>query len=65
VTVAREPWRHLRWVQSEAKRLKCSVSAVVADGLAQKKVLRAQLQCLKRAGSVDETELRRIMRALG
>ncbi len=54
----------LRWVQSEAKRLKRSVSAVVADAVAQKRALRAQRQYLKAAGPVDEAELRRVMREL-
>jgi hypothetical protein len=55
----------LRWVRSEAKRSKRSVSAVVADAIAQKRALRAQRQYLKRAGSVDEAELRRAMEELG
>ncbi|HEX7672117.1 MAG TPA: hypothetical protein VF395_21125 [Polyangiaceae bacterium] len=54
----------LRWVQSEAKRLKRSVSSVVADAVAQKRALRAQRQYLKNAGPVDEAELRRVMREL-
>ncbi len=55
----------LRWVRSEAKRLKRSASAVVTDALAQKRVPRAQRQYLKSAGPVDEVELRRVMRELG
>ena len=55
----------LRWVQSEAKRLKRSVSAVVADAVAQQRVLRAQRQYLKSAGPVDEAELRAVTRELG
>jgi hypothetical protein len=54
----------LRWVQSEAKRLKRSVSAVVADAVAQKRALRAQRQYLNSAGPVDEAELRRVMKEL-
>jgi hypothetical protein len=54
----------LRWVQSEAKRLKRSVSAVVADAVAQKRALRAQRQYLNGAGPVDEAELRRVMKEL-
>ena len=55
---------NLRWVQSEAKRLKRSVSAVVADAVAQKRALRAQRQYLNDAGPVDEAELRRVMKEL-
>jgi hypothetical protein len=54
----------LRWVQSEAKRLKRSVSAVVADAVAQKRALRAQRQYLSNAGPVDEAELRRVLKEL-
>jgi hypothetical protein len=32
----------LDWVKAEAKRLKLSVSAVIADAVAQKRALRAQ-----------------------
>lgn len=55
----------LRWVRSEAKRSKRSVSAVVADAIAQKRAVRAQRQYLKSAGPVDEVELRRVMEELG
>lgn len=55
----------LRWVRSEAKRSKQSVSAVVADAIAQKRAVRAQRQYLKSAGPVDEAELRRAMEELG
>jgi hypothetical protein len=55
----------LRWVRSEAKRSKKSVSAVVADAIAQKRAVRAQRQYLKSAGPLDELELRRVMEELG
>jgi hypothetical protein len=55
----------LRWVRTEAKRSKRSVSAVVADAIAQKRAVRAQRQYLKSAGRVDESELRRAMEELG
>ena len=55
----------LRWVRSEAKRSRQSVSAVVADAIAQKRAVRAQRQYLKNAGPVDEAELRRAMEELG
>ena len=55
----------LRWVRSEAKRSKRSVSAVVAEAIAQKRAVRAQRQYLKIAGPVDERELRRAMEELG
>ena len=55
----------LRWVRSEAKRSKQSVSAVVADAIAQKRAVRAQRQYLKNAGPVNEAELRRAMEELG
>jgi hypothetical protein len=55
----------LRWVRTEAKRSKRSVSAVVADAIAQKRAVRAQRQYLKSAGPVDESELRRAMEELG
>jgi hypothetical protein len=55
----------LRWVKTEAKRSKRSVSAVVADAIAQKRAARAQRQYLKGAGPVDEDELRRAMVELG
>jgi hypothetical protein len=55
----------LRWVRSEAKRSKQSVSAVVADAIAQKRAVRAQRHYLKSAGPVDEIELRRAMEELG
>lgn len=54
----------LKWVKSEAKRLKRSVSAVVADAVAQKRALRAQRRYLKNAGPVDEKELRRVIAEL-
>ena len=54
----------LRWVRAEAKRLKRSVSAVVADAVAQKRALRAQRQYVKSAGPVDEAELRRVIHEL-
>lgn len=55
----------LRWVRNEAKRSKQSVSAVVADAIAQKRASSAQRQYLKSAGPVDEAELRRAMEELG
>ena len=55
----------LRWVRSEAKRSRQSVSAVVADAIAQKRAVRAQRQYLKGAGPIDEAELRRAMEELG
>lgn len=55
----------LEWVKAEAKRLKLSVSAVIADAVAQKRALRAQRSYLKRAGPVDEDELRRVIEELG
>jgi hypothetical protein len=55
----------LRWVRTEAKRSKRSVSAVVAEAIAQKRAVRAQRQYLKSAGPVDERELRRAMEELG
>lgn len=55
----------LKWVRAEAKRLKRSVSAIVADAVAQKRALRAQRQYLKAAGAIDEAELRRVMKELG
>ena len=55
----------LRWVRTEAKRSKRSVSAVIADAIAQKRALRAQRRYLKSAGPVDEAELRRVMEELG
>ncbi|HEX4340306.1 MAG TPA: hypothetical protein VH062_30570 [Polyangiaceae bacterium] len=55
----------LRWVRSEAKRSKRSVSAVVADAIAQKRAVRAQRLYLKSAGPVDEDELRRVVKELG
>jgi hypothetical protein len=55
----------LKWVRSEAKRLKRSVSAVVADAVAQKRALRAQRRYLKNAGPIDERELRRVIAELG
>ena len=55
----------LRWVRSEAKRSNQSVSAVVADAVAQKRAWRAQRQYVKSAGPVDEAELRRVMEELG
>lgn len=54
----------LTWVQGEAKRSKRSVSAVVADAVAQQRALRAQRQYLKSAGPIDEAELRRVMKEL-
>ena len=55
----------LDWVRSEAKRLKLSVSAVIGDAVAQKRALRAQRAYLKRAGRIDEAELRRVLEELG
>jgi hypothetical protein len=55
----------LAWVKSEAKRLKLSVSAVIGDAVAQKRALRAQRGYLKRAGRIDERELRRVLEELG
>jgi hypothetical protein len=55
----------LKWVRREAKRSKQSVSAVVADAIAQKRAVRAQRQYLKAAGPLDEVELRRAMQELG
>jgi hypothetical protein len=55
----------LRWVKSEAKRSKRSVSAVVADAIAQKRAVRAQRQYIENAGPIDEAELRRVMSELG
>lgn len=55
----------LRWVKAEAKRLSKSVSAVVADAVAQKRALRAQQLYLSNAGPVDEQELRRAVEELG
>lgn len=55
----------LRWVRSEAKRSKRSVSAVVAEAIAQKRAVRAQRRYLESAGRVDEAELRRVMEELG
>jgi hypothetical protein len=55
----------LEWVRREAKRSKQSVSAVVADAIAQKRAVRAQRQYLKAAGPLDEAELRRAMEELG
>ncbi len=55
----------LRWIKTEAKRSKRSVSAVVADAIAQKRAVRTQRQHLKSAGPVDEKELRRAMKELG
>lgn len=49
---------------AEAKRLKRSVSAVVADAVAQKRALRAQREYLKDAGPIDEAELRRVIAEL-
>lgn len=54
----------LDWVKAEAKRLKLSVSAVVGDAVAQKRALRAQRAYLKRAGRIDEGELRRVLEEL-
>lgn len=51
----------LDWVKAEAKRLKLSVSAVISDAVAQKRALRAQRSYLKRAGRIDEKELRRVV----
>ena len=55
----------LKWVKAEAKRLGTSVSAVVADAVAQKRALRAQRRYLRSSGPVDEHELRRAMEELG
>lgn len=55
----------LKWVRAEARRMRKSVSAVVADAVAQKRALRAQQRYLKHAGPVDERELRRAMEELG
>jgi len=55
----------LRWVRTEAKRSRRSVSAVIADAIAQKRAMRAQRQYLKAAGPVDEVELRRVMEEFG
>jgi len=55
----------LRWVRNEAKRLKQSVSAVVADAIAQKRAVRAQRRYLKSAGPINAAELRRVMQELG
>ena len=55
----------LRWVRTEAKRSKRSVSAVIADAIAQNRAVRAQRRYLKAAGPVDELELRRVMEELG
>jgi len=55
----------LRWVRTEAKRSRRSVSAVIADAIAQKRVMRAQRRYLKAAGPLDEVELRRVMEELG
>ena len=54
----------LRWVRSEAKRSKRSVSAVVAEAIAQKRAVRAQRQYLKDAGPIDEAEMQRAMEEL-
>jgi len=55
----------LRWVKGEAKRSKQSVSAVIAEAIAQKRAVRAQRRYLKSAGPVNEAELRRAMKELG
>jgi hypothetical protein len=55
----------LRWVRTEAKRSRRSVSAVIADAIAQKRAMHAQRRYLKTAGPVDEVELRRVMEELG
>lgn len=55
----------LDWVRAEAKRLRKSVSAIVAEAVAQKRALRAQQRYLKNAGPIDEEELRRAMEELG
>lgn len=55
----------LKWVRAEARRMHKSVSAVVADAVAQKRALCAQQRYLKNAGPVDERELRRAMEELG
>ena len=54
----------LEWVRREAKRSKQSVSAVVADAIAQKRAVRAQRQYLKAAGPLDEAEMQRAMEEL-
>lgn len=54
----------LKWVRSEAKRLKRSVSAVVSEAVAQRRALLAQRPYLTKAGPVDENELRRVMQEL-
>ncbi|HVU05516.1 MAG TPA: hypothetical protein VHE30_27400 [Polyangiaceae bacterium] len=55
----------LEWVRREAKRSKQSVSAVVADAIAQKRAVLAQRQYLKGAGPLNAAELRRATRELG
>ena len=55
----------LQWVRREAKRSSQSVSAVVADAIAQKRAVRAQRRYLKTAGPVDEAERKRATRELG
>lgn len=51
----------LEWVKTEARRLKRSVSAIIADAVAQKRAHRAQRQYLRSAGRVDEAEFRRAL----
>ncbi len=55
----------LDWLRAEAKRLRKSVSAIVAEAVSQKRALRAQQRYLNNAGRIDETELRRAMEELG
>lgn len=55
----------LRWVRNEAKRSRQSVSAVVADAIAQKRAVRAQRRYLKAAGRLSEAEMRRAIEELG
>jgi hypothetical protein len=55
----------LKWVRAEARRLGKSVSAVVSDAVAQNRALRAQQRYLKKAGPVDDQELRRAREELG
>jgi hypothetical protein len=55
----------LKWVKAQAKRLGTSISAVVADAVAQKGAPHAQRRYLRSVGPVDEHELRRAMEELG
>ena len=54
----------LKWVKGEARRKRTSVSAVLADAVAQSRARGEQARYLKAAGEVDESSLLQALRDL-